>query len=133
MKPEEVAALIVAGGGLFTAIGIQLRGLFGDRFQRRVDQAAALLSGYTEMVTNLRIELKECQEAGARALEAQRDHARRNAAVAQALFEREREEWRKDKAELKAELHEAEQRIDALQDQVVALIGRMDGREGQGQ
>ena len=121
MTGESLAAIIVGVGGLITAIGIQVRGAMGDKFQRKVDQAAALLSGYTDMVANLRQELKECQESALKAVQAAQDHARRNRETSQALFDREREEWRKDRAELKAEIARQDERIDDLTSQVLML------------
>lgn len=132
MKTELITALIIAVGGLITAVGVQLRGVMGDRFKRKVDAAAALLSGYTEMVANLRTELNECQEASLKAVESARDHARRNQDQARRFYESERESWRVDKAELKAEIAEQREEIEKLQAQVYALMGRMDGRENHG-
>lgn len=52
-------------GGLGTFLGVLLtayRSVTGDRFTRKATESAALLTGYTEMVKNLRIELTEVRK-----------------------------------------------------------------------
>lgn len=126
LKTEELSALIVGVGGIITAVGIQIRGVYGERFSRKVDAAAALLSGYTDMVEQLRQELRECNEAGSKAVEIARDHARRNAEMSRVFYESERDNWRIDKADLKSEIAAQNEEIDTLKAQVYALMARVE-------
>ncbi len=57
MTAAELAALLVAATGAAAVMFPGLRNLRGDRFNRDVAASAALLTGYKDMVENLRREL----------------------------------------------------------------------------
>ncbi len=92
MSAAELAALVVAATGALAAIFTGLRNLHGDRFNRDVSGSAALLTGYKEMVGNLRVELD---------------------AVRRALAE-ERAQWAQERRELHDEIDELRQSINRL-------------------
>ncbi len=92
MSATEIAALVVAATGALAAIFAGVRNLHGDRFNRDVSGSAALLTGYKEMVGNLRVELD---------------------AVRRALAE-ERRQWAQERRELHDEIDELRECVDRL-------------------
>jgi septal ring factor EnvC (AmiA/AmiB activator) len=91
----EVAGLIVAITGAAAALFAGLRNLRGDRFNRDVSSSAALLTGYKDMVQNLREELD---------------------AVRRSLAE-ERQQWAQERRELHDEIDELRESIDRMLNQ----------------
>ncbi len=92
MTAAEWAALVVAVTGAAAALFAGLRNLRGDRFNRDVSSSAALLTGYKDMVDNLRTELD---------------------AVRRSLAE-ERRQWAQERRELHDEIDELRECIDKL-------------------
>ncbi len=99
MSGAEIAALVVAITGALAAVFAGMRNLHGDRFNRDVSGSAALLTGYKEMVGNLRLELD---------------------AVRRSLAE-ERQQWAQERRELHDE-------IDELRECINGLMRRPSGR-----
>lgn len=62
MTGSEIAALIVAGTGVAVAIFTGVRNLVGDKMNKDVQASAALLAGYTTMVTALQTEVERVKE-----------------------------------------------------------------------
>ncbi len=56
---QTITAILTALGAFIGALVLAYRGLSGDRFTRKVNESAALLAGYTDMVKNLRIEISD--------------------------------------------------------------------------
>jgi septal ring factor EnvC (AmiA/AmiB activator) len=82
--------MIVAATGAVAALFAGLRNLRGDRFNRDVSSSAALLTGYKDMVDNLRKELD---------------------AVRRSLAE-ERQQWAQERRELHDEIDELRECIE---------------------
>ncbi len=57
-----LAALVVAVGGALGAIIGAFRLLRGDKFRESVEESAALLSGYRDMVASLRVEVENARK-----------------------------------------------------------------------
>lgn len=81
MSGSEVAALIVAITGALGAIFAGVRNLRGDKIKSEVAAAAAVLSGYTTLASDLRLELERNKV----------DHAA------------DRKQWAQDRLDMKAE------------------------------
>lgn len=120
MSPEGIAALLVAIttflGGLIAAY----RSLSGDKFDRKVKESTALLTGYTEMVSNLRREIDAMRTAYAEdTAHRQRQHQNEIQGLA-ILHKEERDRWSQERERL-------EDRIEVLEAQVAAVIFRPEG------
>lgn len=106
-----IGAISAALVGLIAAY----RGMSGDRFQRKVAESAALLSGYTEMVDGLRDEIKETKDQNAKEIgRLQTQHSREMAAL-----ERHHED---DRRRWEATLSRCTNRIEQLEAQVASLL-----------
>ena len=120
MSGEAIAAILVAAGTFLSGLILAIRGLSGDRFNRKVTESAALLTGYTEMVANLRKEIKEIREDNTHEIERlQRQH---KVEIENLTFmqNQERERW-------DGERNRLEERIDTLEAQVAAVLFRPSG------
>jgi hypothetical protein len=146
MTPEQWVLIL---GGIGTFLGVILaayRSVTGDKFNRKVSESAALLSGYTEMVKNLRLELKEvhldndaevvrskkqCAEDMARL---ERLHKQELDAL-MAIYAEERKQWELQRTRMVAQFEEdrarwnearleLKERIDGLDSQVYVLRNR---------
>lgn len=112
-----IAALIAAVGGAFGGIFTGIRSIRSDKFKRNVEAGAALLTGYTDMVAQLRSELDRVKEDHSEDKEAwrvEREALRRE-------FDEDRRRMREQHAE---EVRELNDRIDELSSQVYALTHR---------
>lgn len=115
LSPEGIAAILVGLSTFLGGIALAYRGLRGDTFQRKVTESAALLSGYTEMVGNLRKEIDAIRDAHAKDQQRATDHHRVELENTNFLHEEERSRWR-------AERERLEERVDQLEAQVAALL-----------
>ena len=120
MSGEGIAAILVGLGTFLSGLVLAWRGLSGDRFQRKVTESAALLTGYTEMVANLRTEIREVREANALEVDRQQRHHRSELETVNLLHSEDRRRWDLDRDRLV-------ERIDALEEQVAALLDRPTG------
>lgn len=106
MSGNELAALIVAVGGLLTAVFAGIRNLRGDKFKRDVEASAAILGGLQAFVTTLQSELERVKN----------EHAE------------DRRHWTEERSTLKQEhaeeIRELNERIDELGTQVYVLQNR---------
>ena len=59
MNAEQVVLLLGGMSAFVAALVAAYRSLTGDRFNRKVSESAALLTGYTEMIKNVRLELAD--------------------------------------------------------------------------
>lgn len=146
MTPEGWVLILGAVGVFLGVLITSYRSVTGDRFTRKVSESAALLTGYTEMVQNLRRELvevridnekdverskKQCVEDMAR-LERLHRHELDGVIAVYAeerrlweaqrarmdeQFEQDRARWDKDRMELR-------ERIDDLDSQVYVIRNR---------
>lgn len=129
---QALGAFLAAFGAFIGALVLAYRGLSGDRFTRRVSESAALLTGYTEMVKNLRLEISEIRS----------DHDKemlRNKQQYQADLERlstmhrlelsgiisthneERKHWEAERVRLSNQISEFDERLDELRTQLYLL------------
>ncbi len=109
MSAAEIAALVVATTGALAAVFAGMRNLHGDRFNRDVSGSAALLTGYKEMVGNLRVELD---------------------AVRNALAE-ERRQWAQERRELHDEIDELRECINGLMRRPASARTRKEDKESE--
>jgi hypothetical protein len=117
MSGQEVAALIVAITGALAAIFAGIRNLRGDAFKKEVEASAALLTGYTTMVTSLQAEIDRLKSAA--------NEDRVNCAEERARLRAEYvAEITRMREEHRAELRLAYERIDDLSAQVYTLRHR---------
>lgn len=65
MSGSELAAVLIALGGLITAIFVGVRGLRSDKTKGDVDKAAQLLVGYDSMIERLQTEVERLETARA--------------------------------------------------------------------
>lgn len=115
MTVEGIAAILVALSTFIGAVILAIRGLSGDRFQRKVTESAALLTGYTEMVTNLRKDIDAMRLQHSSEVERlQRQHRTELEGMA-VLHKEERDRWGEDRDRL-------EERVDLLEGQVTAYL-----------
>lgn len=109
MSGNEIAALIVAVGGFLGAVLAGFRNLRSDKTKHEIEASAALLTGYTGMVSTLQAQMTAMEER----------HVR------------ERREWAEEKADLRREhaeeIAELNERIDELGTQVYVLQNRPEG------
>lgn len=117
MSPEGIAAILVAGGTFITGLILALRGVSGDKFQRKVTESAALLSGYTEMVKNLRAEVAAIRDQHAADMERQQRQHDADLATQQQLHDAERMRWMAERVRL-------EERIETQEAQIAAFLLR---------
>lgn len=129
----EPSSIVLIMGGIATLLGALVaayRGLTGDKFKRKTEESENILAGYTGQIKAMREELKEARDAHreeviavrkAHAEEMFRINAQHIAEVQRVnqLHEEDREEWAKEKAELRSE-------IEMLKSQLVALLARID-------
>ncbi len=111
------AAVVVALGGAIGAILAGIRALRGDRFRREVEESTALLSGYSDMVAALRVELDNVRSALAiertswnqerRQLHGEMDELRDK-------MDDERAEWNAERQKMHAEVEELRQKVGQL-------------------
>lgn len=117
MSAEAVIGILGAIGVFLGVLVAAYRGLRGDKFQRGITESAALLTGYTEMVSNLRKEIDAMRVANANESERQtRQHAVEIANLRDLHLE-ERSRWNEERDRL-------EERIDTLEAQVAAVLYR---------
>lgn len=112
-----IAAVLAAIGGVATGLLTGLRSLRSDKFKRNVEAGAALLTGYTDMVAQLRAELNRVKDENHEDKESwrvEREAIRRE-------FAEDRERMRSDH---KREVDELNDRIDELSSQLYALSQR---------
>ena len=121
MTGEGIAAIVVAAGGFIGAVVLAFRGLSGDRFSRKVSESAALLSGYTEMVKNLRTEIDEMRKSHS-------DDMGRMLKNHVLEIESINDNCDKDRARWDAERERLEERIETLEAQVYALLHQVKGK-----
>ncbi len=117
MTSEGIVAILGAIGTFAGVLALMWRQLTGDRFKRRVDESANILSGYTNQVRALNAQMSEAQTR--HAAEMTRLTAQHKAEMDNmgALHDRERGRWQSERDRL-------EERIDALEGQVTALLMR---------
>lgn len=114
-----IAALIAAIGGAFGGIFTGIRSLRSDKFKRNVEAGAALLTGYTDMVAQLRAELERVKK--------EHDDDKEQWRVEREAMRREFAEDRERlRADHKREVAELNDRIDELSSQLYALTHRTD-------
>lgn len=106
MSGNEIAALLVAVGGVIGAVFTGVRGIRGDRFKRDVEASANILSGLNSLVKTLQDELERVK----------RDY--------QADREAWAEERRRMREEHNEEIRDLNERIDELATQLWALQHR---------
>lgn len=117
MKAESLAAVLVALSTFIGGLALAYRGLSGDRFQRKVTESAALLTGYTEMVGNLRKEIDAIRVAHGSEIERQQKIHKTEMDGLRLLHEEERTRWNEERQRL-------EDRVDELEGKVTALLYR---------
>lgn len=117
MTGTEISAIIVGLGTFVGAVALALRGITGDRFQRKVTESASLLSGYTEMVKNLRAEIADIRQDNDSEIQRLQQQHQRELEQQNLLHEQERQRWN-------AERNRLEERLETLEAQVVALMNR---------
>lgn len=123
MKTEALAAIIVAFGTFIGAVVLAYRGLSGDRFQRKVSESAALLSGYTEMVKNLRTELDEVRKSHESDMGRMLKNHTIELTTQADLWDKERGRWDRDRERM-------DERIELLEAQVAALLNQLNNHGG---
>lgn len=117
MSSEAIVAILAAGGTFITGLILALRGVSGDRFNRKVTESAALLTGYTEMVANLRKEIKDIREDNASEIERiQRQHQVELENI-RFLHNEDRKRWESERDHMAG-------RIETLEAQVAAVLFR---------
>lgn len=121
LTSEQIIAVLGALGAFIGVVFGIVRAMTGERFQRRVTESAALLSGYTDMVKSLRVELTEVKEQHSKDMERQANHHRVEIENTNFLHDEERKRWQTERERL-------EERIDTLEAQVAALLYRPEGR-----
>ncbi len=117
MSGNEIAALIVAITGALGAIFAGVRNLSGDKFKKEVEAGAALLTGYTNMVGTLQVEIDRLKS----------DHAEDRAEwlAERTLMRQEyQEELTRLRTEHREELKVAYERIDELGSKIYVLENR---------
>lgn len=122
LNGTAIAALIAAVGGALGGIFTGIRSLRSDKFKRNVEAGAALLTGYTDMVAQLRSELDRVKDDHNKDKETwrlEREALRRE-------FEEDRQRMRSQHAE---EVRDLNERIDELSSQVFALSHRADNHD----
>lgn len=132
---QTVGVFLTAFGAFVGTLVIAYRGLSGDRFTRKVSESAALLSGYTEMVKNLRLEIGEirldhdkevirnrsqCQEDTERT--ARMHKLELDGLIA--VYAEERKHWDEERVRLKEEMDTLKEKIDELGTEVYYLKNR---------
>lgn len=132
---QTVGVFLTAIGAFVGTLVIAYRGLSGDRFTRKVSESAALLSGYTEMVKNLRLEIgeirldhdkevirnkKQCQEDSERTT---RLHKLELDGLI-AIYAEERRHWDLERARLEREMEALREKFDELGTEVYYLKNR---------
>lgn len=117
MNTNATVLLLGALGTLLTTLAVAYRGVTGDRFRRKVDESARILSGYVEQIKTLRAEADS--RAAAAALEVDRlvRQHREEIADLERRHDAERQRWHQDRDRL-------EERIDELEAKVAALLYR---------
>ncbi len=113
-----LSALVVAIGGALGAVFGGLRLLGGDKFRRSVEESTALLTGYRDMVSSLRVELENARKelaaeraawnADRRELYEEIDKLRESMAV-------ERSAWHAERRELHRQINELRDEVATLQ------------------
>lgn len=118
MSGQEIAALVVAITGALAAIFAGIRNLRGDAFKREVEASAALLTGYTNMVSTLQAEIDRLKSDSAEDREGCAEERARLREEHAKEMERQRAEHREEIARLRlehrTELQVAYERIDEL-------------------
>lgn len=115
MTGTEWAAMMTAAGAFIGAVILAVRGVTGDRFQRKVTESAALLSGYTEQVKNLRGELEAARVAHDAEVRRIQERHQREIDHLNAQHTQVETRWDEERQRL-------EDRIETLEAQVAALL-----------
>ncbi len=120
---QGLAALVVAFGGAIGAIFAGLRALRGDKFRRDVEDSAALLSGYRDMVASLRVDVNNARSELAaeraswnserRELYGEIDALRQSMVAERMAWSNERRDLHNQLDELRDEVHQLTQRSSA--------------------
>lgn len=121
MAAEGIAAILVALSTFIGGVILAFRGLSGDKFNRKVTESAALLTGYTEMVSNLREEIREIRADNEKEQERSQRHHKVEIENLIFLHDEERKRWETERVRLT-------ERIDLLESQVAALLYRPKNR-----
>jgi uncharacterized protein YukE len=117
-----IAAVLTALGAFIGAVVLAYRGLSGDRFARKVSESAALLTGYTEMVKNLRTEIDQMRQSHAADMGRMlKNHVLEINSI--------NENCDKDRARWDRERLRLEERIETLEAQVYAVLHRPPGAQ----
>lgn len=119
MSPEGIAAILAAATTFIGGVILAIRGVTGDRFQRKVTESAALLTGYTEMVKNLRQEISDIRADNEKEQDRKERHHKVELENLIFLHDEERKRWIEERDRMN-------ERIETLEAQVAALLYRPD-------
>lgn len=122
----EITAFVTAVGAFLGALVLAYRGLSGDRFSRRVNESAALLTGYTEMVKNLRVEISDMRlDHDKDVLYTKKQYQNDLERLARlhkieldsiiAIYTEERRQWEEERERLGSKINELDEKIVELQ------------------
>ncbi len=115
-----LAALVVAVGGALGAIISAFRLLRGDKFRESVEESAALLSGYRDMVASLRVEVENAR----REIAAERIAWNAERRELYAEIDKLRESMRLERNAWHAERRDLHRQLDELRDEIATLQPR---------
>lgn len=129
---QTLGVFLTAFGAFVATLVLAYRGLSGDRFTRKVSESAALLSGYTEMVKNLRLEIGEMRLDHDKEVVRNRKQGEEDAERAErmhkleldglvAIYAEERKHWDSERERLGKEMLFLKEQIDDLTSQVYFL------------
>lgn len=129
---QTLGVFLTAFGAFIGTLVLAYRGLSGDRFTRKVSESAALLSGYTEMVKNLRVEIGEIRIDHDKEILRNKDQyhqdLERLSAMHKleinnviAMYNEERKQWAIERERTHSQMLALEERLEELKTQVYLL------------
>lgn len=129
MDASQIASLAAALTGLLAGGVAAYRAITGDRFKRKVDQAAGILTNYTDQIDKLRDEMEADREAHTKEIERmQRQHQAEIDRI-QNLHDSERARWDADRRRQDERLAQLEAQVTALMFRVPTSKDRKTDRE----